>query len=61
MSEEPILRADNLSLTFGQKKVLDQIGLNLRPRQIFTLIGPNGCGKSTLTKVLLGLVRPDSG
>ena len=61
MNEQPILRANNLSLTFGQKKVLDQINLNIQPRQIITLIGPNGCGKSTLTKVLLGLVRPDAG
>ena len=61
MNEQPILRVNNLSLTFGQKKVLDQINLNIQPRQIITLIGPNGCGKSTLTKVLLGLVRPDAG
>ena len=61
MSKEALLQAEGLSLTFRQKKVLDNISLSIQPGQIITLIGPNGCGKSTLTKVLLGLETPDSG
>jgi len=61
MTDVPLLTASNLSLTFGQKQVLDQVSLTIAPGQIITLIGPNGCGKSTLTKVLLGLQQPDSG
>lgn len=61
MNSDIILKAQDLSLTFRQKKVLDNISLSITRGQIITLIGPNGCGKSTLTKVLLGLTRPDRG
>lgn len=58
---EPLLKASALNLSFRQKKVLDNISLNVSAGQIITLIGPNGCGKSTLMKVLLGLQKTDSG
>ena len=61
MNQTPLLEASRLSLSFRQKTVLDDISLTLLPGQIITLIGPNGCGKSTLTKVLLGLQKTDSG
>lgn len=60
-SVQPLLTAASLALRFRNKVVLDDVSLSLRPGQIVTLIGPNGCGKSTLTKVLLGLVRPQAG
>lgn len=56
-----LLSAQNLCLTHRHKQVLDNINIQLNAGQITTLIGPNGCGKSTLVKVLLGLTQPDSG
>jgi NitT/TauT family transport system ATP-binding protein len=42
-------------------RVLDDIDLEVRPREVVALIGPNGCGKSTLLRVLAGLIRADAG
>ncbi|MAK92443.1 MAG: zinc ABC transporter ATP-binding protein ZnuC [Oleibacter sp.] len=57
----PLIEADQLNLQRAHKTVLSDISLAIRERQIITLIGPNGCGKSTLIKVMLGLEQPDSG
>ena len=61
MTTTSLLQADGLTLSFRKRKVLDNISLSIQPGQIITLIGPNGCGKSTLTKVLLGLIKADQG
>ncbi|MEC7548275.1 MAG: zinc ABC transporter ATP-binding protein ZnuC [Pseudomonadota bacterium] len=61
MTSQPLLEGKDLCLSFRQRKVLDNISLTVNAGQIITLIGPNGCGKSTLTRVLLGLQQPDTG
>lgn len=58
------IRVSGVSLTFrGSRTVraLDDIDLDIRPREVVALIGPNGCGKSTLLRVLAGLIAPDAG
>lgn len=50
-----LIELKHISVTFGTRKVLDNVSLQLHRKKIITLIGPNGAGKSTLVKVLLGL------
>jgi len=46
------LVAQDVSCWFGERKVLDRVSLNMRPREVTALIGPSGCGKSTFLRTL---------
>ncbi len=46
------LIADSVSAWFGQRKVLEQVSLAMRPNEVTALIGPSGCGKSTFLRIL---------
>lgn len=56
-----LLRAENVSLRFGDLAVLDGVSLDIAPGEIVTLVGPNGSGKSSLVKVLTGTLTPGTG
>jgi heme exporter protein A len=45
----------------GDRHVLKGVSLNLRPRQLLQISGPNGTGKTTLLRVVCGLLRPEQG
>ncbi|MDP3979993.1 MAG: ABC transporter ATP-binding protein, partial [Chlamydiota bacterium] len=51
------------SLDFSRKKIvaLDQLNVTIEEGKVFGLLGPNGSGKTTTIKLLLGLLRPSSG
>lgn len=51
----------DLSLSFGDRAVLDRFSLNIPDRGVTALTGPSGCGKTTLLRVLAGLERPQDG
>ncbi len=51
----------NLSKTFGQHRAVDGISLEIPRGIIFGLIGPNGAGKTTTIRMILDIIRPDSG
>ena len=53
--------ASNVSKSFGKLKVLDNVSAACNRSQCIALIGPNGSGKTTFIKCLLGMVVPDSG
>lgn len=62
MSESaPVITAQNLVKEFGQVRALDNLNLSIAPGEVHGYLGPNGAGKSTTMRVLLGLLRPDSG
>jgi len=58
--KEDIILIRGLSKSFGLLDVLQSLHLEI-PRGIFGLIGPNGAGKTTLFRILLNLIKPDSG
>jgi ABC-2 type transport system ATP-binding protein len=56
-----MLQVTNLSKHFGTTKAVDQVSFSVKPGEIFSLIGPNGSGKTTIIKLIAGLLRPTSG
>jgi len=58
---EHLLDISHLSKTFDSGRALDNADLSLRPGEIHGLVGQNGCGKSTLIKILSGFHAPDPG
>lgn len=57
----PLLAMRGLRHTFGERVVLDGISFSVGRGELFGLLGPNGCGKSTTLRVLTGLLVPDAG
>lgn len=57
----PRLVAEDLTLGYGDRIVVENLGLEVRTGVITTVIGPNGCGKSTLLRALGRLLKPKSG
>ncbi len=56
-----MLESTHLSKSFGKLKALDRLSIRMEAGQAVSLVGPNGSGKTTFLKCLLGLVIPDSG
>lgn len=56
-----VIRAEGLVKTFGPVRALDRLSLNIAEGEVHGYLGPNGAGKSVTMRVLLGLLRPDSG
>jgi polar amino acid transport system ATP-binding protein len=61
MSQEPILRVENIIKAFGRREVLKGVSLSINKGQLKVLIGPSGAGKSTLLQCINYLVTPDEG
>jgi ABC-2 type transport system ATP-binding protein len=51
----------NISKRFGQTQAVKDVSLEIRPGEIFGLLGPNGAGKTTIIRMILDIIRPDTG
>ena len=58
---EPLLELKNISKSFGERKILDNVSLKINRGEILGLLGPNGAGKSTIFNLITGLLKPDYG
>ena len=58
---ENVIEIEDMSFAYGGVPVLDNITLRIKAEEFFGIIGPNASGKSTLLKLLLGLLEPDRG
>ena len=58
---KPIIELQKISLTYGKRKILDNINFSLNENQILGLLGPNGVGKSSIFNLITGLINPDYG
>lgn len=56
-----VIEISKLTKSFGKQKALDGVDLIVNEGEIYGFIGPNGAGKSTTIRILLGMLRKDSG
>ena len=58
---KPIISLENISLSFGKRKILDNVSFKINHGEILGMLGPNGVGKSTIFNLITGLIKPDYG
>ncbi|WP_447553717.1 ABC transporter ATP-binding protein [Vreelandella sp. EE22] len=60
-TDTPTLATQALNMSYGTRRVINELGLHLPASKVTAIVGPNGCGKSTLLSGLARLHKPDSG
>ena len=56
-----VIEFENVSLSYGERLILDNINFKINQGQVFGMLGPNGVGKSTIFNLITGLIKPKSG
>ena len=59
--EKPAMEVRDLSFTYGSNQILKDISLMIKEGKITTIMGANGCGKTTMMKMIMGIEEPDEG
>jgi lipopolysaccharide export system ATP-binding protein len=60
-NKNPIIEFENISLSYGNRLILDNINFKINQSEIFGMLGPNGVGKSTIFNLITGLIQPKNG
>ena len=58
---ETLIELKGISKSFGSSVILDNVDLNIHKGQALAIIGPSGTGKSTILRIIAGLLKPDAG
>ena len=61
MSDNRGLVVKNVSKTYGNTRVLNNVSFEVKPGEVVALLGENGAGKSTVSGIIAGSVTPDQG
>ena len=56
-----VIEFNNISLSYGNRLILDNLSFKINEGQIFGMLGPNGVGKSTIFNLITGLISPNAG
>lgn len=59
--EKKIIDLRNITVSYGDNTVLDNLNLYINEKEFITLLGPSGCGKTTTLRAIAGFLKPDSG
>ncbi len=51
----------DINKSYGKKKVLSDVTMEIKQGEIFGILGPSGCGKSTTVRIMAGILKPDAG
>ena len=54
---KPIIELEKISLSFGKRKILDNVSFKIKQGEILAMLGPNGVGKSTIFNLITGLIN----
>ena len=60
-NKNPLIEFENISLSYGNRLILDNINFKINQTEIFGMLGPNGVGKSTIFNLITGLIEPKNG
>ncbi len=61
MSKKNVIKIENLTFSYNKKSLLDNVNLTVLKNDFLGIVGPNGGGKSTLIKLILGVLKPQKG
>ena len=61
MKKENIIELKNISVSFDDELILDNLNLDIKDKEFITFLGPSGCGKTTTLRLIAGFLEPDSG
>jgi putative spermidine/putrescine transport system ATP-binding protein len=59
--DAPAITLEGIGKSYGEARILDDVSLEVREGEFFTLLGPSGSGKTTILRIVAGLVAPDTG
>jgi zinc transport system ATP-binding protein len=61
MTTDPAIAFENISFSYHKRVILEGVNLQVKEGEFASIVGPNGGGKTTLLKLMLGLIKPDTG